>query len=451
MKTNIYLYLFLLLISVFAASCDDEEQQPPQSAAGFTASATTMKVGEEVQFSNTSENATAFRWSFGDGTTSKEISPKKSYESSGKFLVSLVSTGAGGSTISNLEITVTPNASFAVEGEDNLVALTPIQFTNTSKGATSYKWTFGNAANSTSTEENPTFSYLTAGTYTVTLTATSTFGETQYSKEITVAAAAPEVYFVEYNAGMIRKLALDGSETVSNMLDITGKGGVGIAYDHVNGKIYFSDFEVVGEGKIWRVNLDGSDLQPIVTGLIEPYGIALDVTGGKVYWADERDEEGDYIGHISRANLDGSNREDLVSMEDAQFRAVALDVENNKMYFYEVYNEDLYVADLNGSNATPIVSGVYGYAIAVDTESDKIYFDDQNDEQLKRANLDGTGVEMVDDTATRIYGIVVDNEDDKLYWSGTDSEEIYVSNLDGSDQVTLKSGLESPRGIFLRK
>src|SRR5262245_60397805 len=102
-------FLFLAASSLLMTSCDDETV-PPQSAAEFTASVTTAKVGEEIQFTNTSTNATAFQWSFGDGTTSKQISPKKSYEASGKFLVSLVSTGAGGSTISNLEITVVPDA-----------------------------------------------------------------------------------------------------------------------------------------------------------------------------------------------------------------------------------------------------------------------------------------------------------------------------------------------------
>jgi hypothetical protein len=119
------------------------------------------------------------------------------------------------------------------------------------------------------------------------------------------------------------------------------------------------------------------------------------------------------------------------------------------MYYYEYNSEDIYSANLDGTNATPIISGVYGYALAVDTQNDKIYFDDQNDVQLKRANLNGTGVEMVDDTDTRIYGIVFD--DGKLYWSGRDSGEIYISDLDGSNQEALKSGLASPRGIFIRK
>lgn len=449
MKTKLYLYLTLFLLSAFAISCDDDEDAKPQAAATFTPSKTTAKVGEEILFTNDSENATSFRWSFGDGTTSKEVSPKKSYTASGSYLVSLVSTGEGGSTISNLTITVIPDALFSVEAEDDLIALSPVQFTNLSKGGKTFLWSFGNPANSTSTDSDPSFTYLTPGTFTVTLKAISPEGESTFTKQITVKAASPELYFVEINAGFIKKLGLDGSGAVTNFLDITGKGGVGLAYDDVHGKIYFSDFDVYGEGKIWSVNLDGTELKDIVTGLFDPYQIALDVSGGKIYWAEDVDESN--IGHIARANLDGSGKENLVSMEDGQFRAIALDPENGKMYYYEVYNEDLYVANLDGTDASPILSGIYGYALAVDTEHDKVYFDDQNDELLKRANLDGSNVETVDDNGTRIYGMVIDNATDKLYWAGRDSGEIYEADLDGTNKVALKSDLESPRGIFLRK
>lgn len=449
MKAKLYSCIILLLASAFILSCNDDDDAKPQATSGFTASKTTVEIGEDIQFTNTSENATAFRWSFGDGTTSKEIAPKKSYTSSGVYVVSLVSTGPGGSTISNATITVTPDANFTVEDADDLVALTPVQFTNLSRGADSYSWSFGNAANSTSTAENPTFTYLTAGTYTVTLTAISAAGESTFTQQVVVEAATPELYFIEYNAGFIRKLKLDGSGEVTNFLDINGKGGVGLAYDEVHGKVYFSDFEVDGEGKIWSVNLDGTDLKTIVTGLYSPYGIALDVAGGKIYWADDADA--DDVGHIGRANLDGSNPENIVTLDGVQFRSVALDLLNDKLYFYDVWYEELYQSNLDGSDAEVIVDGVYGYALAVDAEHGKIYFDDQNDAQLKRANLDGSNVEEVDNTDTRIYGIVVDEDSDALYWSGRDSEEISRANLDGSGKIVLKSALESPRGIFLRK
>ncbi len=448
MKTKFHKYLILAFLSFAFVSCQEDDSLPPQSDAQFSASATTVKINEEIQFTNTSQNATAYLWSFGDGTTSREVAPRKSYQSSDIFLVSLVSTGAGGSTISNMEITVTPASGFTVEDADNLIGGVPVQFTNTSLGATSYSWSFGDAANSTSTDENPMFTYAAEGTYTVTLTATSPFGQNTFSKEVVIGEAppsVPELFFISLGDEFIRKLTLDGTGSVSDVLNVAGKAGSGIAYDSVNGKIYFTDFEVYPTGNIWRMNTDGSGLEVIVSGIGDPYGIALDVAAGKVYWCDDD-------GNVSKSNLDGSNPQiGFFSVAVAQWRAIALDVENNKMYVYDVNIEEIYSVNMDGTNPQVIITGNYGYGLMVDTVNNKIYFDDQREDKFKVANLDGSNVQMIDNNGTRIYGMDIDYEAGKIYWSGRDSGDLIRANLDGSGKEILKAGIASPRGIFLKK
>jgi hypothetical protein len=115
------------------------------------------------------------------------------------------------------------------------------------------------------------------------------------------------------------------------------------------------------------------------------------------------------------------------------------------------------VANLDGTGVTLLIEGIYGYAIYVDTENDKIYYDEEYTPALMRANLDGTGVVQIyknNDAAvgkSRIYGITIDYATNKLYWSCRDAGEIYRANLDGTGKETLKTGLTSPRGIFLKK
>jgi len=74
-------------------------------------------------------------------------------------------------------------ASFSV---DNASGCTPliVHFTNTSTGATSYSWNLGNSTTTSVTD--PSGSYLTAGTYTVTLTAYNGTGSSTTSTVITV-------------------------------------------------------------------------------------------------------------------------------------------------------------------------------------------------------------------------------------------------------------------------
>jgi PKD repeat protein len=443
---NIFYYTSLLALMTFF-SCKKEEDLV-NSNAQFAASKTNVVVNEEIQFTNQSKNATAFKWSFGDGTTSVEANPKKAFSSSSVFKVDLVATGEGGSTTSSIQITVLPSCFFIVENEDSLFAGIEVQFINNSKGATSYQWSFGDANNSTSSDTNSTFAYDNGGTYTVTLTALSAVGETSFSKEITLEGApiVKQLYFIEYDNNLIKKLPLDGTGNTTDILDITGKAGVGLAYDQANSKIYFSDFEVTGTGNIWRVNEDGSGIEAIVSDLSDPYAIALDLGAGKIYWTDD-------LGNISRANLDGSTQEiGIVNVAGGQMRAIALDEENNKMYFYEVNNEDLYVANLDGTGAVVLFPGIYGYAIAIDKVNDKIYFDDQNSSSLVRASLDGSGgFTTIDSDGSRIYGMVIDNTDNKIYWSGRDSGTLTRANLDGSAAEVLLTGSSSPRGIFLKQ
>jgi len=76
-----------------------------------------------------------------------------------------------------------PSASFTytVEG-------TEVIFTNESENGTAYEWNFGDNEfmPSTSTEENPSFSYMMDGTYTVSLTVTNECGSDEHSAIIDI-------------------------------------------------------------------------------------------------------------------------------------------------------------------------------------------------------------------------------------------------------------------------
>jgi len=255
------------------------------------------------------------------------------------------------------------------------------------------------------------------------------------------------IYFMDTDNKDIETLAIAGG---SPKALASGIEGAGIAYDKANEKIYYSDFadSDTPDGKIGKMDVGGTNPKVIASGIQDPYSIALDVNANKVYW-------GDGDGNVSRCNLNGDSLETgLITIDGGAIRSVALDLVNKKLYFCDANNNNMYIANLDGSNKSIILTGYYGYAIAVDNTNNKIYFDAQSDDGsvsgLYRANLDGTSPVEIDNTQSRIFGIALDVDNSKVYWSGADVQEIYQANLNGTKKVTLATGLGKPRGMFLK-
>lgn len=108
---------------------------------------------------------------------------------------------------------------------------------------------------------------------------------------------------------------LTGSISISNanLLDemgvenfVTGLDNpFGIALYVDGDKMYWAG---IGTNKIQHANLNVSNIEDFVAGLICPDGIALDISSGEMYRADYGS------GEIQWANLDGSNVEGLVTV-----------------------------------------------------------------------------------------------------------------------------------------
>ena len=83
--------------------------------------------------------------------------------------------------------------------------------------------------------------------------------------------------------------------------------------------------------------------------------IALDVSGGKMYWTDARTNK------IQRANLNGNNVEDLSHTRrwigQSLSRHCVADVLNNKMYWTERSGK-IRIANLDGNNVEDLVTGL---------------------------------------------------------------------------------------------
>lgn len=453
-----YFPLFVLACLALMG-CSSDDDFIPEPSSGFLVGKTVSEVtvGEDVQFNSSAANAESYFWDFGDGTKSEEKNPVKPFFESDIFTVTLTVENNGKSASFSQDITVLPFADFRVENADALSMEAEVQFTNLSQGADSFNWQFGDPDESLSSEESPSFNYSEDGAYTVTLTATGKGGAKVISKRVVIGEGFDggtdpgdevetphEVYYIDYSDAAIQRIQMPGGTSADLVANISGRAGVGIAYDPGEDKIYFSDFEEADNGKIWRMNADGSGIEELVAGIDDPYSIALNLSEGKIYWGDDS-------GNISSANLDGTDLVvDLIHIDTGQMRGLAYDSKNDKIYFYEVNHEVIYMADSNGGNVQPVVEGTYGYGIYIDQKSDKVYYDDQRGSSIVRANLDGSNPEEVASVSDRIHGMGVDYHNDKFYWSERSNGVINRANLDGSEMENILSGLASPRGLFIK-
>jgi gliding motility-associated-like protein len=145
----------------------------------FTVSPTTACTNVPFIFTNTSSPIpVSAAWTFGDGGISAQLSPTYSYASAGTYQVTMNAVfGACSGSISKTVVVVDkPKAGFNITGTTVTGCGIPatVQFGNTSTGATSYQWIFGDGDSSSAV--NPSHTYTQGGLFAITLIAYNSNG-----------------------------------------------------------------------------------------------------------------------------------------------------------------------------------------------------------------------------------------------------------------------------------
>ncbi len=169
--------------------------------AGFAANITSGCTPFTVDFTDLSSgDATGWSWSFPGGTpaTSTDQNPSITYANPGMYdVVLVVSNTAGSNTATQTSMILVesaPTAGFSSDVNGDVISLT-----NTSTGATSYNWDFGDG--NMSTDANPTHTYTMDGTYTVTMTATNPCGSVTTTETIIVVTPPTVAYTADVLTG----------------------------------------------------------------------------------------------------------------------------------------------------------------------------------------------------------------------------------------------------------
>jgi PKD repeat protein len=145
-------------------------------------------LGDSVTIKDSVKIAIGFytnTWSFSDGSSSQTLSNlfKKKFQGTGNHSILLTSTSNFGCTVSatstNITVYPLPQASFTQSLNCN-TQITSFNNTSVSNYSTltiaSNLWRFGTSAGNTSTLQSPAYLYTVSGTYSVTLTTSSSFG-----------------------------------------------------------------------------------------------------------------------------------------------------------------------------------------------------------------------------------------------------------------------------------
>jgi PKD repeat protein len=172
----------------------------PAPTIDFSFTPTEGYVPLQITFTSSTSNVDYYTWNFGDGTTSSLANPVKTYSSPGIYTVSLTGTGGGGTRTTTkincieADAIPLPSPNFIATPNTGYATITSMAFTDGTTSnplypVTAWSWNFGDGG-ATSSLQNPTKTYSTPGTYTVSLTASNAGGSATHTKTNYVTVSA---------------------------------------------------------------------------------------------------------------------------------------------------------------------------------------------------------------------------------------------------------------------
>lgn len=222
----------------------------------------------------------------------------------------------------------------------------------------------------------------------------------------------------------------------------------GIALDQQNAKLYV----ITTDDELHKMNTDGSQVEVLVdSGFVEGEKVKLDLDEGKVYWTSGGDSYEDIPGKIQRANLDGSEVEEVFSSEEYAFNGLFLDPANDEMYVISRGPAAIMKMNMDGTNVSEIYnennSGIRSAGtMAYNSTADELIwtqdggFNYDAPHYVLKSAADGSGTpEVLFSSQDEINSIEIDEENGRLFWGISEGYEaqLYVGNLDGSNPKIL--------------
>ena len=178
----------------------------PKPDAAFVSNAYTVCVGQSIQLTNQSTNATTYAWNFGDGNTSVLVNPSHTYTAPGLYTIRLVSFRNNPSgdicidtAFQQVQVRDTLPGLFSMSDSVSNCAPLTVTFVNRNRPSVSATWNFGDG--STASGDSVVHTFTLPGTFYVNLLVTVPGGCT-YQSQDTVNVFGPSGSFV-YDNGFV--------------------------------------------------------------------------------------------------------------------------------------------------------------------------------------------------------------------------------------------------------
>jgi len=256
-----------------------------------------------------------------------------------------------------------------------------------------------------------------------------------------------KIYWADLVGNDINRANLDGTE-VEEVITEDLENPVDVVLSEDKTEIYWLDKGRTGdEGTLQQANIDGSEVTEFVTGMEDPLAITINISSDELFWLDEGSfQEPPYIGRI---NADGSNQEIALSALSG-FENLKFNESLDKLYWIDQSSNDIFRANLDGSETERVLETVTLNDFAFDSENQHIYWG-END-AIRRANPDGSDIQdLITDNLDEPASLVLDITANKMYWvdGGFSADRIKWANLDGSGNTDFITGLDQPSDLQL--
>ncbi|XP_077317486.1 low-density lipoprotein receptor-related protein 4-like isoform X1 [Lithobates pipiens] len=218
-------------------------------------------------------------------------------------------------------------------------------------------------------------------------------------------------------------------------INMTMKNTIAVSVDPLEGLVYWADSTL---RKISRAGLDGSNYQDVLTtGLVTTDGLAVDAIGRKVYWTDTGSNR------IEAGNLDGSMRKVLVWQNLGSPRAIALYHEMGYMYWSDWgENAKLERAGMDGSDRKVLINMNLGWpnGLAVDKAGSQLLWADGHTERIEASDLMGRNRRILVSPVQHPYGLTLLGA--HIYWTDWQTRKIQRADKDtGANIIVIRDNL----------